>query len=190
MDNERLVFDPGNVWGSDLKTAPFFVIPSWWRRFLFRVLSARNFAVYAYVISVCDRNGIAYPSPEQIASDLDVKSRVIVNRALDDLVDLGFLLRTEERVRIRRAMKRTVFQRPAPSFTLLRLLQKGLIGGDLFPPDTSEDAHELDFSQSAVELGLKNMLERDAFNRYQSASDKKKALEEALTLDLERRRAA
>lgn len=190
MENERLIFDVGNIWGADTKTAPFFTVPSWWRRFIFQVLSPRHFAVYAYVVSVCDRHGIAYPAPEQIASDLNVKSRIIINRALDDLVSLGFLLRTEERIRIRRGMKRNVFQRPSPTYTLLALLRSGHIGADLFPPDASDNARELDFSQSAVNAGLKNLLGRQAFESYQASFGDKAVFEEILSDNLKKLRAA
>jgi hypothetical protein len=118
-DNSRLVYWPGNQWTDD-DTAPYFVVPSAWRRFIFQVLSPRELAVYLYVCSLTDRNAIAYPTIQQIVEDLGVKSRLTITPALERLIRLGFLLgKKQDRGYLR---GRTIYQRPSPHYTIRELL--------------------------------------------------------------------
>ncbi len=168
MDNKRLVFQPGNQWMRDTEVAPFYVIPGWWRRFIYHVLSAREFVVYTYLCGIFDRNAIAYPTAEQIGNDLGIKSRVIVARALDTLVQYGFILRGPSLIRGRLLSRRPVYQRPMPAYTLLKLMELNLIDENLFPKHRNTESG--DFAQSAVNLGLQNLLGNDLFHAYEIAS--------------------
>jgi hypothetical protein len=169
-DNSRLVFEPGNQWGKDSEVAPFFVVPSWWRRFVFQILSAREFTVYCYIVGMTDRYGIAYPTVQQIQTDLGLGSRSIVSRAIDKIVGRGFLLRRARLVRGVEVARRAVYQRPHPAYTLLRLLDLELINAGFFPVGFSQEEAEDDYNASAVALGLQNVLGADLYQAYKITS--------------------
>lgn len=163
--NEKFVFDPGNQWPKDSEVAPFFGFPSWWRRFVFHVLTPREIAVYLHMCSVMDNNAIAYPTIEQIANDMGVESRATVKKALETLIVRGFLLRAE---RVNRGRKMYVYQRPAVEHTLLALLNpeptekeprpKPLIDARLFPPAKSKGLKPSKSSDSVVDAALRRLL--------------------------------
>jgi hypothetical protein len=168
-DNSRFVFQPGNQW-TDKDNAPYFVIPSAWRRFLFHVLSPRELTVYLYVCSLTDRNAVAYPTTAQIVEDLGVKSRVTVNDGLENLKRLGFLLtETGSQGRLR---NRSIYQRPAPQYTLLTLLTLELIDEGLFPVGKphGEGAASTD---KAVSLHLQSLLQ-ESYVAYDRAPQQQK----------------
>ena len=122
-----LVFQIGNQWVKEKDSAPFFGLPSWWRRFMFQVLSPREITIYLYLCSVMDPNAVAYPTVEQIAEDMGVKSRSVVAEGLAKLVELGFLLRRDDPYIGRVMGKRVVYQRPLPHHTVLHLLRTDLL---------------------------------------------------------------
>jgi len=173
MKNSRLIFEPGNQWTKDSAVAPYFAIPAWWRRFLYQVLTPREFVVYCYLGSVFDPNGIAYPTIEQIRQDLGIKSAVVVSRALDRLVELGFILRGRHSIKGRLLGRRPVYQRPLAAYTLATLLERDMIDGRLFPKVQSE--RTADFTNSAIELGLKKILGDNLYTAYSVASDRIKS---------------
>ena len=156
-------------YGNQLKIVPppFFAIPSWWRRFLFRILSPRELAVYLYVCSLLDKNSLAFPTQNQIAYEMGISGTDAVARAVKRLVRLGFLIRNTQYVS---GTQRTVYQRPAAEFTLLCLLDEKAINNELFPggkePEIFND--DLDTTESAVALGLQSLLGRDAYDHYVS----------------------
>jgi hypothetical protein len=181
-DNSRFVFWPGNQWTDD-DTAPYFVVPSAWRRFIFQVLSPRELAIYLYVCSLTDRNAIAYPTIQQMVADLGVKSRLTITPALDRLVRLGFLLgKKQERGFLRGRM---IYQRPAPHYTLIQLLDvktepKAQLDGELYPIEAKRTEHTAN-ADKAVETHLKRLL-GDLYVAYQYAPAEKKREVLAATL--------
>ncbi len=183
MTNERLVFDRGNQWIKDVDVAPYYAIPVWWRRFIYRVLSAREFCVYTYLCGVFDRNGVAYPTVAQIADDLGIKSSIVVSRALRRLAALGFILRGDRSIKGRLLSRRLVYQRPLAAHTLKTLLAQGAIDHRLFPSKSSAPAKKSDFTDRAVELGLRRVLGDDLFHAYELAPEARRADLLALALD-------
>jgi len=171
VNNERLVFAPGNQWTKEKDAGPYFGLPAAWRRFIFQILTNREFAVYSYVSSVMDPNAIAYPTPEQIAEDMGIRTRSVIVDALKTLVDLGFLLAGPE-PRSGRMGKRTVYQRPLPHHTLSTLLELGKIDVDLFPTSNHErDAELTKASDDVVRASLKKLLGDDVYRGYATLRD-------------------
>ena len=127
--NKALVFEASGF----VTVAPFFAIPSWWRRFMYVVLTMRGLQLYCYVCSQTDENGIAYPTYENIKADLNISNRTTIAKAISELIDKGFLLRARLPVLDRFRHRRNVFQRPSVQYTLWTLLIKGYIDGDLRP---------------------------------------------------------
>ena len=193
--NAELVLDPGNQFGSLSGSSPYFGIPSWWRRFLFRVLSQRDLTVYAYLCSLMDQNDICYPTTRQIAEEVGVDSPTTIFNALAKLEQLGFIIRERRRLPGRvYKFQRNIYQRPAPEFTLKTLLDQGKIDGKLRPlsPATLK-ANVTDVtgrSDRAVEAGLRNLL-RDKYSGYDEAREDEKtpALRVLLDERLDDRRA-
>jgi hypothetical protein len=177
--NAQLVFDPGNQFGSLVDIAPYFGIPGWWRPFLFRVLSQRDLTIYVYLCSLMDRNDICYPTSEQIREEVGVDSPTTVFSALRNLEVLGFLLRRRKRLPGRTyKFQRNIYQRPAPEFTLLTLLDQNVVNGQLRPlnpatkkPYHSEAAGRLD---SVIDAGLRRLL-GDKHVAYLEATEDEKA---------------
>jgi DNA-binding MarR family transcriptional regulator len=171
LRNTRLVFQPGNQWTKDADVAIYYAVPGWWRRFIYQTLTPREFTVYTYLASVFDPNAIAYPTIEQVRLDLGIRSPIIVTRAIDRLVDLGFVLRGPDMIRGRQLSRRPVYQRPLAAYTLMRLLEEGLIDGRLFPTART-DGRTHDFTDRAVHIGLKKVLGDNLFRAYDVASDR------------------
>ena len=170
-DNSRLVFDSGNQWIKERDSAPFFGVPAWWRRFWFQLLTPREITVYLYMCSVMDPNAVAYPTVEQLAEDMGVKSRSTIVDALGRLVELGFLLRGPEPYRGRVMGKRVVYQRPLPHYTILELLRNRLVDGDLYPaadPNKERNFELTGGSDAVVRAGLRRLLGEENFQAYQS----------------------
>lgn len=153
---------------------------------MYRILTPRQLSVYCYLCSVFDRHGIAYPTVEQIRADLDIQSAIVVKRALDKLVELGFVLRGHK-IKGRLLSRRAVYQRPLAAYTLVRLLELDLIDARLYPRSRSETAPGRDFTDSAVDLGLKNLLGETLYAAYRVSSDR---IRGAVLLECLRRRIA
>lgn len=166
----RFLFRPEYLWPKDKETAPFFTVPAWWRRFIFRVLRPRDITVYHYYLSVMNQAGTAFPTIEQIASDLGIADRDSVRKAIARLVECGFLLKPDDAERQALGMgKRSVYQRPCPQFTILKLIQIGEIDGELFPARDRQrhDVHDKS-SDPVVRAGLRNLL-GEMFPAYEEA---------------------
>lgn len=162
--NDTLVFDPGNQFSDDL-AAPYAVIPSSWRSFLFRILKPRELSLYIYLCSLCDKNSVAYPSIAQIQRDLDISSDTTVTAAIKALQDAGLFLR--KRAVLPRQISgahRNVYQRPSMHYTLLHLLQKGRIDSSLHPISRTGDTPRAE--SKAVHMALKKLL-GSAYHRYE-----------------------
>lgn len=173
-DNARLVFEPGNQWGRETEVAPFYVVPSWWRRFIYRVLTAREFTVYTYVVGMTDKYAISYPTVRQVQLDLGLGSRSIVSRAIGSLIKKGFLLMRPRLVRGIEVKRRPVYQRPHPAFTLLRLVELGLVDAELYPTNSVRDDDEIDRNGTAVARGLQSLLGAALFGAYEKTSADRK----------------
>lgn len=159
----------------DRSPAPFFTIPAWWRRFIFRVLSARELVVYVYLCSLTDRNALAFPTHLQIANEVGLTGSDAVARALKKLVDLGFFTRN---MQIIKNLRRGVYQRPLTEYTLLRLLDARKIDFELLPANKEHESinDPFDTTESAVALGLKNLLGTERFSSCMKARSISSAL--------------
>lgn len=159
--NERLVFDPGNQFGQE-HIPPYAVLPAYWRPFVFHVLKPREFAVYMYVVSLCDKNDIAYPPVINIQRDLDIQSPTTVATALSRLEESGFLLRMRAVLpRRQTGAHRTVYQRPLPQYTINRLLDRDLIDGDLLPTNWPMTTEKPPHPNRAVDRAMERLLGDD-----------------------------
>jgi len=184
---------PDNLYPLQQTPPPYFTFPSWWRPFVFRTLSARQLSIYIYLCTLFSEVGTAYPLKTQIAQDLGIRNRAVIDDALEALVAKGFLL--SERRTIARSggdVQRTVYQRPAIEFTLLRLLDIGLIDGFLQMQDDREQEALHRRHRTAIKMGLSKMTGlRETVIRYDEVSDsqkKTKALRQLLERSFENKR--
>lgn len=191
--NEKLLIEPGLQWTGEERLSPYFIFPSWFRRFAFQVLRPRHFVTYAYLCTLFDRNGICYPTREQIVKDLGLRNRMTVVDSLKSLQHHGFVVFEEKTLPNRQSKeKRMVYQRMAPEFTLLRLLLIGRIDESLYPSSLADPTSDESTSQKAVETGLSNLLGWDRWSKYANAqADAKGAvlrdvLRESLMVRLQR----
>ena len=169
--HSKFLFRPEYRWPKDKETAPFFTVPAWWRRFIFRVLRPRDITVYHYYLSVMNPAGTAFPTVEQIASDLGIGDRDSVRKAIARLVECGFLLKPDQLQKSEHSMgKRSIYQRPCPQYTLWRLLDMGEIDGELFPARLDRERHEQHDKSSdpVVRAGLRNVL-GDLYPAYEES---------------------
>ena len=169
--------------------APFLTIPAWWRRFLFRVLSPREFTVYAYLCSLSGPGATAFPTFEQIAYELGLRDPDSLQKPIHRICKLGFVIRSRMSIPGRpTAAKRTVYQRPLVEFTLLRLLHVGAIDSNLFPPGKQHESltDELDTTETAVMIGLRNVIGSAQTNAVSTAlgAKQKRILQSALEATL------
>lgn len=196
----RLVFDRGNVYPrkpGDIGL--FFAIPSWWRGFIFQVLSPPAFRLYSYICSQTDKHGIAIPTGGHAKIDCGLKHNDSIYAPIGDLVDLGFLMK-ETRTPIRDTVRhRNVYQRPSIEYTLMTLLEKGKIDGDLVPLERPtqrvSQKQLLDYRTRhgrIVRDALRNLLGEPSFADYDAASGaaKKTLLIERLKAKVEQLRTA
>jgi len=177
ISNAALIWDGGNQYQV---AAPFFTIPSWWRRFFFAVLDARDVTIYTYICSQSDGFGIAYPTYQNIKSDLNISNARIIKESLDKLVDTGFLT-------VRRLVptqgnrhQRNVYQRPLIEYTLRELLRNGYVDAELRPlrPRPKASASKGDQTRRnnrTIATGLFRLLGRDRYHTYVAASHDQKA---------------
>jgi len=160
----RFLFRPEYEWptGKKAQPQPFFVVPSWWRRFIFHVLTARAITVYHYYLSIMDTHGIAFPTVEQIGHDLGLSDKESIRKAISRLVECGFLLKptTQERAAYRMA-NRPVYQRPCAQYTLKTLLDRNEINGELYATTHKLHSEHSRSSESVVRAGLKFLLGAD-----------------------------
>lgn len=161
--NERFLFRPEYRWPPDRKTKPFYTVPAAWRRFVFQVLSTREFAIYHYYLSIMDPDGLAFPAVDQIAVDMAFKDKDAIRRAVKRLVDLGFLLAPDSADRTNHKIgKRPLVQRPCPQYTLKTLLEKNVIDGSLYPVANAVRSDHERASDKLVNAAIKTLLEDSA----------------------------
>jgi hypothetical protein len=174
----RLVFDRGNVYPRKPgDVGLFYAIPSWWRGFIFHVLTPPEFRLYSYICSQTDKNGIAIPTGSHAKIDCGLKHNDSIYAPIGSLVDLGFLMK-ETRTPIRDTVRhRNVYQRPSIEFTLMTLLEKGKLDGDLVPLERPtqrvSQKQLLDYRTRhgrIVRDALRNLLGEPSFSEYDTAS--------------------
>lgn len=175
--NMALVFQGGNQFRP---APPFFVVPAWWRRFLFVLLSPREFTVYCYICSHMDDNGIAYPTYENIKADLNISNRTVIAKSIAELVALGLLMQRRDAPLESSKHRRNVFQRPLVEYTLWILLAGQYVDGELRPirPRPSRAAlrgARSNWNQKPVRYGLHSLIGDDAYTRYNRATAEEKA---------------
>ncbi len=154
---------------------------------MFHVLNPRQVCMYLYLAMLSDYKGECNPTIEQIREDLGLYSPSMVFEALAVLEDLAFVNRERQSFPGVRA-KRNVYRRPPCEVTLLRLLERDRIDGELRPKGGGSPASQE--SQALVTLGLREVL-GDHYERYARATaiTKRNVLVETLELILSQRQA-
>lgn len=150
-----LLFRPEYQWPGGKKVKPFHTMPSWWRRFFFQILTPREITVYDYFLSRLNPEGVAWPSPEQIASDMAYKDVDAIRKATRKLVDLGFLIGPSDEERIEYKLgKMPIYQRPCPAYTIKKLLETGTVNGALYPTSNKVRSQHDEDADSVVKSGI------------------------------------
>ena len=202
--NDLLVFEPGNQYPNAREVAPFATLPAWWRGFIFKVLSPREFTVYMYIAMRADaQNAIAYPTAREIRVAMNLESDSAVFAALRTLEELGFIRRRAQKLPNRTIrLRRNVYQRAAPEFTLLTLLNRTGDGGShgdkgvnellefATNPAIVEDPSAVSPVNRDLSGGVKHLLGDEDFNEYALTPDgeKREVLARILDEHLARRR--
>ena len=132
---------------------------------MFHVLNPRQVCMYLYLAMLCD-TGECSPTIEQIREDLGLYSPSMVFEALAVLEDLAFITRERQSFPGVRA-KRNVYRRPPCEATILRLLERERIDGELRPKGGGSPASQE--SQALVIDGLRGQLGAN-YERYSSAT--------------------
>jgi hypothetical protein len=189
--NDALVFDPGNQFSNDV-VPPYFVLPGYWRQFIFRILKPRDLAVYFYISALSDKHGIAYPSLAQMQDELEIYSSTTLTSAIGRLEDNGFILRRRGVLpRQNSAKHQNIYQRPSPHFTLLKLLQLKKIDGDLRPITQSTDDQSSSKMSKPAQTSLRKLLGERLYRDFEgleTAADRASFLIESLQRILEEKR--
>jgi DNA-binding transcriptional ArsR family regulator len=133
---------------------------------MFHVLNPRQVCMYLYLAMLTDEGGECCPTIEQIREDLGLYSPSMVFEALAVLEDLAFITRERQSFPGVRA-KRNVYRRPACESTILRLLERDRIDGELRPRGGGSPASQE--SQALVVDGLRMQL-AEAYERYARAT--------------------
>ena len=145
---------------------------------MFHVLNPRQICMYLYLSMLCNEGSECSPTIEQIREDLGLYSPSMVFEALAVLEDLAFITRERQSFPGVRA-KRNVYGRPSCEETILRLLERDRIDGELRPRGGGSPAsHE---SQALVLDGLRQQLGA-AYQQYAHApaAEKREVLMEIL----------
>jgi hypothetical protein len=121
--------------------------------------------MYLYLAMLTDK-GECSPTIEQIREDLGLYSPSMVFEALAVLEDLAFITRERQAFPGVRA-KRNVYRRPACEATILRLLERDRIDGELRPRGSGSPASQE--SQMLVIAGLRETLGHQ-YPRYAAAA--------------------
>ncbi len=100
--------------------------PAWWRTFVFRVLTGRQLSVLLYLLTCMATQDECSPTTEEIRSFVGLNRPNMVFEALDILDDYGFVVR-HRRVLPGLSGRRNLYQRPPWEYTILRLLQLGIL---------------------------------------------------------------
>ena len=193
---KSLVLDPGNQFFRPGDYGLFFAVPSWWRGFIFWVLTPSEFMAYAYLCTQMGPDAIAFPTGKHFQVDLMRDSKTTIYRYIRKLVEKGFIIK-ERRAPLRREYTlRNIYQRPTPEFTVLHLLQADIIDAELRPTDhrfKNIDPGEISRHNAAIQDGLRRLMLKRDYRKYQEATTtiaKKSALVDGLAHSLERKRSA
>ena len=127
--------------------------------------------MYLYLTMVDEDDGLCCPTIEQIREDLGLYSTSMVFGALSVLEDL-WLVKRERRTFPGTRAKRNVYTRPRCEQTLLRLLERGLVDGNLRPTGGTGAPAARESRNLAAE-GLHKVL-GDNYPRYAAAPDDQK----------------
>ena len=151
---------------------------------MFHVLNPRQVCMYLYLTMLSEK-GECSPTIEQIREDLGLYSPSMVFEALAVLEDLGFIVRERQSFPGVRA-KRNVYRIPLCEATVLRLLERDRIDGELKPKGTGSPASAE--SQALVIEGLKGILGDEGYARYAAATTaaKRDVLVEIIEAQLKR----
>mgnify|MGYP001308346193 CR=1 FL=1 len=201
--NDLLVYEPGNQYpAAPSEVAPFATIPAWWRGFIFRVLNAREFAVYMFIAMRTDGgHAVAYPLASDIQEAMGLSSDSAIFDSLRTLDELGFIRRRAQQLPNRSSrLRRNIYQRAAPEFTLLQLLnrtaasgRRGDAGIDEFlqfcrcPAPRPAVPDVVSAIPRDVAAGLKRFLQDYDSYAFANDGDKREALKMALEEQLARR---
>ncbi len=134
---------------------------------MFHVLNPRQVSMYLYLTMLSEASGECHPTIEQIRDDLGLYSASMVFEALATLEDLGFVIRERQSFPGVRA-KRNVYRRTACETTILRLLQRELIDGELRPRRNGE-VPAAEESKMLAQKGLRLILD-EQYARYEVAT--------------------
>ncbi len=132
---------------------------------MFHVLNPRQVCMYLYLAMLSDK-GECSPTIEQIREDLGLYSPSMVFEALAVLEDLAFISRERQSFPGVRA-KRNVYRRPPCEATIVRLLARDRIDGELRPKGGGSPASQE--SQALVIDGLRLTLGSE-YERYARAT--------------------
>jgi predicted transcriptional regulator len=146
-------------------------MPAWWSAFLFHVLNPRQICMYVYLAMLSDEKGECSPTIDQIREDLGLYSSSMVFEALSALEDLGFIQRQRQAFAGVRS-RRNLYRRPSCELTLLRLLERGRIDGELRSTNPTR-APASPESQALVFDGLRELF-GDAYATYDRAPQEAK----------------
>lgn len=122
--------------------------------------------MYVYLVMLGDPKGECSPTIDQIREDLGLYSSSMVFEALAALEDLGFMLRERQAFAGVRS-RRNLYRRPTCESTLLRLLDRGRIDGELRSTNPTRSPASPE-SQALVLDGLRELL-GEAYARYDQA---------------------
>jgi len=122
--------------------------------------------MYVYLTMLSDPAGACSPTIDQIREDLGLYSSSMVFEALSALDDLGFITRERAAFPGVRS-RRNLYRRPSCESTLLRLIDRGRIDGDLRSTNPSRAPASAE-SQALVYEGLAQLLGA-TFERYNKA---------------------
>ena len=150
---------------------PLAPIPAWWCAFIFQILNPRQVSMYAYLAMLCSQKDSCHPTTDQIRGDLGLYSTSMVFEALGVLEEYGFIER-ERRSMPGTRPRRNVYRMRSCESTLLRLLELGLIDGNLHPAKTDGGVRSPE-SERLVEDGLAALL-GDDYGQYAAAPESEK----------------
>jgi hypothetical protein len=122
----RHSIDPGNLF--DVEGTQFVPFPLWIRDFFFLILKPHEVRIFLYIISSVGLRPSAPVSFREMQHALGLSHRKDLIASIDVLLEYGFLLREEGIVAdLSIGPERAVFQRPSQAYTLLRLLELGMV---------------------------------------------------------------
>ena len=164
------LIDESNVFqaGKGRKMPGAYVsVPVWWRRFLFAALDPRTLTVYLQLCMWLKPDQTTAVSIDMLREQSGLRKRSQVEKALDELVTLGFILR-ESRSLPRLfggRYARSFFQRPDIKHTLCKLTEAGKVDGELKASGVAKTDFEEEWNDGVVQAGLRSLL-GPAYNRY------------------------